>query len=96
MLYCIGFPFFCSWVCFFKFNLMVDPVFSSIMILFLYLVQSFFIYLSTERRRKETRNAFAKYLSPDMVNHIADNPESLKLGGEKKDLSLIFMVSLIV
>ena len=86
----IGFPFFCSWVCFFKFNLMVDPVFSSVMILFLYLVQSFFIYLSTEKRRKETRNAFAKYLSPDMVNHIADNPESLKLGGEKKDLSLLF------
>lgn len=36
------------------------------------------------------RKAFSSYVSPDVVNNIIKNYDSLKLGGEKKELSVLF------
>jgi adenylate cyclase len=47
-------------------------------------------YAREEANRKKTRAAFSKYLSPDMVSRVAENPSELKLGGEERDLTLLF------
>ena len=34
--------------------------------------------------------AFAQYLSPEMVNRLAESSESLVLGGERKEMTFLF------
>ncbi|HEX6588492.1 MAG TPA: adenylate/guanylate cyclase domain-containing protein [Longimicrobiales bacterium] len=42
------------------------------------------------RQAREIRSAFKKYLAPAIVDQLAANPGSLKLGGEKRQISIIF------
>lgn len=39
---------------------------------------------------EQLRLAFSSYLPPSLVNRIVENPEQLKLGGEKKEISVLF------
>ncbi|MBI5966515.1 MAG: adenylate/guanylate cyclase domain-containing protein [Deltaproteobacteria bacterium] len=47
-------------------------------------------YMTEEREKKKIRGAFQYYLSPSVVDQMLHNPEKLKLGGEKKDLTVLF------
>lgn len=40
--------------------------------------------------RRQVSDAFSRYLSPDLVAQLARDPSSLKLGGERKNLSVLF------
>ncbi|HFE39024.1 MAG TPA: adenylate/guanylate cyclase domain-containing protein [Gammaproteobacteria bacterium] len=42
------------------------------------------------KMRKEIQGAFSQYLSPDMVAKIVANPSLLNLGGEKRNLTIMF------
>ena len=42
------------------------------------------------REKRFIKNAFGKYLSPDVVAEISEDPSALTLGGEKRPLSLLF------
>ena len=42
------------------------------------------------REKRFIKGAFGKYLSPDRVAEITEDPSALKLGGEKVPLSLLF------
>jgi class 3 adenylate cyclase/CHASE2 domain-containing sensor protein len=42
------------------------------------------------REKRFIKNAFGKYLSPDVVAEIAEDPSALALGGEKRPLTLLF------
>jgi adenylate cyclase len=44
----------------------------------------------TERRQREIRQAFSRYMSPHMVAELARHPEKLKLGGEIKLITIMF------
>ncbi|MDD4356249.1 MAG: adenylate/guanylate cyclase domain-containing protein [Smithellaceae bacterium] len=49
------------------------------------------IYYTTEGRQKLfIKNAFKQYLSPDVIEQIIEHPDRLKLGGERKMLSIFF------
>jgi len=41
--------------------------------------------------REQIKGQFGTYLSPDMVNMLAKDPSLLKLGGERKEMSFLFM-----
>jgi len=43
-----------------------------------------------DREYRTIRNAFSRYLSPDMVERLARSPESLRLGGELRELTILF------
>lgn len=47
-------------------------------------------YLVTESQKDFIKTAFSKYISPDFVNEIINNPNKLKIGGEKKELTIMF------
>lgn len=47
-------------------------------------------YLTEEKEKKKIRGAFQYYLSPAIVEEMLKNPEKLKLGGEKKELTVLF------
>ncbi len=46
--------------------------------------------LSEEQNVKYIRSTFSKFVSKDVVNELLANPESLKLGGEKKEITVFF------
>jgi adenylate cyclase len=57
----------------------------------IYLASSFLNFLGTERERGEIRGAFGRYLSPALVERLAKNPGQLKLGGEMRPMTFLFM-----
>lgn len=47
-------------------------------------------YMTEEAERKKVKGAFQFYLSPEVIDQVLDNPDSLRLGGEKKELTVFF------
>ncbi len=47
-------------------------------------------YARERKMRKQVTRAFSQYLSPDLVSQLAKNPGMLKLGGEKKTITILF------
>ncbi|MFC1522441.1 CHASE2 domain-containing protein [Elusimicrobiota bacterium] len=44
-----------------------------------------------EREKKWIRNTFGQYLSPKVVSLLVENPDALRLGGEKREMTAMFM-----
>lgn len=42
------------------------------------------------RDKKQIKGAFSRMIAPAIVNEMLDNPDKLKLGGEKKDITCMF------
>jgi adenylate cyclase len=42
------------------------------------------------RDKRRIKGAFAKYVSPDVVDEIAEDPAALRLGGQKRPLTILF------
>ena len=47
-------------------------------------------FLSEERERVRIKKAFQSFVAPEVVNQIIRNPEKLRLGGERRELSILF------
>jgi adenylate cyclase len=47
--------------------------------------------LVTDRDSRKLRNAFAHYVAPTVLQEIERNPQNLKLGGEMRDVTVMFM-----
>ncbi len=47
-------------------------------------------FILSEGEKRFLRNAFSRYLSADVISQLMQNPDLLNLGGEKKDLTVIF------
>ncbi|HUW56597.1 MAG TPA: CHASE2 domain-containing protein, partial [Planctomycetota bacterium] len=46
--------------------------------------------LTEERQKRHIRNTFHHYLAPTVVAEVLKNPDALKLGGERKELTVFF------
>lgn len=71
-------------------GLLFDPLYPSVSIFVLAAGSSFYLYRRTEMQRSEIRNAFGQYVSPAVVNQLIAQPEKLTLGGEMRELTLLF------
>jgi len=47
-------------------------------------------FAEEQKRRREIQSAFSQYIAPAMVAKLVANPELLKLGGERKTMTLLF------
>lgn len=47
-------------------------------------------FLVEEREKRKVKGAFQHYLNPDVINQLLDSPQGLKLGGEKRELTVFF------
>ncbi len=56
----------------------------------LFISITFYKYITEEREKKKVRGAFSHYLSPDVIKQVLEDPEALKLGGEKRELTVFF------
>ncbi|MCL2480492.1 MAG: CHASE2 domain-containing protein [Spirochaetaceae bacterium] len=55
-----------------------------------FIIYTMFNLITTSREKAFIKNAFGHYLSQDVISQLLDNPEKLKLGGDKKELTVIF------
>lgn len=79
-----------SWIAFSQHHMLIDPVSPGIAIILLYFAETLRRYMSAENERKQVRHAFSHYMSPALVEQLASRPESLALGGEMKDMTILF------
>jgi adenylate cyclase len=78
-------------ILFFRFfGLWVTIVYPLLAILLMYTSLTLYYYLTEERERKKIKGAFNYYVSSSVVNEMLKDPERLRLGGDKKDLSVLF------
>ncbi|WP_421577148.1 CHASE2 domain-containing protein [Shinella sp. M31] len=71
-------------------NLFISPVGPTLALLFVAIGQTAFDYAEERRQRREIVRAFSQYLSPALVERLARDPSQLKLGGERRTLSILF------
>ena len=50
----------------------------------------YFNYLTEGRQRRFIKTAFRHYLSPEVIERILKDPSSLQLGGERRELTILF------
>ncbi|MEW6685234.1 MAG: adenylate/guanylate cyclase domain-containing protein [Candidatus Edwardsbacteria bacterium] len=55
-----------------------------------YLVVMIYRYVTEERRKLQIKGMFQQYMSKELVNKLLEKPEMLKLGGERKEVTVVF------
>jgi adenylate cyclase len=75
---------------FFKFNAWLNLVYPLLTMATIYLGITIYHYFKEEREKKKIRGAFQYYLTASVINEMLKDPTKLKLGGDKKDLSVLF------
>jgi adenylate cyclase len=79
-----------SWLAFANAGLLFDPVYPSLSVLAVYLAGSLISFIRTETDRLRVKRAFGHYLAAPLVEELAADPSRLKLGGETRDVTLLF------
>jgi len=73
-----------------KSRLMLSILFPVIPLSLTYILYEVYRNIVVERKSKFLRSAFSSYVSPDVVNEIIINPEKLRLGGDRRKVTLLF------
>jgi adenylate cyclase len=79
-----------SWFAFADAQLVIDPILPSVSVLCVYVVGTALLLLLTDRERQFVRGAFSLYLAPTLVERLAEDPAALTLGGETREITLLF------
>ncbi len=79
-----------SWYLFAEKLYLLDASYAVVGIAVMYTSMTYAGYAREEAERRQTRDAFSKYLSPDMVERVAGDPGALKLGGDQRQMTLLF------
>jgi len=68
----------------------MNLTYPSLNLILIYLGITGYRYMTEEKEKKKIRGAFQYYLTASVVEEMLRNPDKLKLGGEKKDLTVLF------
>ncbi len=79
-----------SWQLFLQKGLLLDPFYPSAVAIGIYMFGTLAVYLQTEGERRRVKTAFSRYMSPELVSRLADDPSGLVLGGEMRDMTVMF------
>ncbi|MBK8159509.1 MAG: adenylate/guanylate cyclase domain-containing protein [Rhodospirillaceae bacterium] len=69
---------------------LLDPLYPAGIAFFIFVAATLIGFIRTEREKAHVRGAFSRYLSPILVDQLSKNPEKLKLGGELRELTVMF------
>ena len=79
-----------SWYLYTEELVLIDVTYPGVVTVALYSVLTFSNYMREAAEKKQVRGAFAQYLSPALVEQLADEPDRLQLGGETKEMTFLF------
>ncbi|GIL40444.1 adenylate/guanylate cyclase domain-containing protein [Rhodospirillales bacterium TMPK1] len=71
-------------------HLMLDPLTPSFALTIVYALAALTAFARSEGEKRHVREAFGRYLAPSLVERLAAHPERLRLGGEMRDMSILF------
>lgn len=73
-----------------SYNVWLNLIYPLLTMITIYLGITVYRYITEEREKKKIRGAFQYYLTASVINEMLKDPSKLKLGGDKKDLSVLF------
>ncbi|MEA3028237.1 MAG: adenylate cyclase, partial [Alphaproteobacteria bacterium] len=79
-----------SWYLYSEHQLLIDFTYPLLSSLLIYLTLVFTNFVKEQAQRRQIRSAFGQYLSPTLVEQLAQSPEKLVLGGEARDMTIMF------
>lgn len=79
-----------AWYAFTVHGLLFDAVYPAMATILLYTVQVYVNHYVSERQRRQVSDAFGRYVSPVLVQRLAKESARLELGGETKDMTILF------
>jgi adenylate cyclase len=79
-----------SWFYYAHYRLLIDFTYPLLSTTTIYLTLIFTSFVREQAQRKQIRSAFAQYMSPALVEQLAQSPEKLVLGGEERELTIMF------
>ena len=79
-----------SWYFYTQQRLLIDLTYPLLSTTAVYLTLIFSSFVREQRQRKQVRGQFAQYMSPVLVEQLAQSPEKLVLGGEERELTIMF------
>ena len=79
-----------SWYFYIHDRLLVDFTYPLLSTTAIYLTLIFSSFVREQAQRRQIRSAFGQYLSPALVEQLAQSPERLVLGGEEREMTIMF------
>src|SRR6266700_408000 len=79
-----------SWYFYTQHRLLIDFTYPLMSTTAIYLTLIFSSFVREQAQRRQIRSAFGQYLSPALVEQLAQSPERLVLGGEEREMTIMF------
>lgn len=79
-----------SWFFYAKYRYLIDFTYPLLSTTAIYVTFIFSSFVREQRQRVQIRGQFAQYMSPVLVEQLAQSPEKLKLGGEEREMTIMF------
>jgi adenylate cyclase len=79
-----------SWYFYAQQRLLIDFTYPLLSTTAIYLTLIFSSFVREQAQRRQIRSAFGQYLSPALVEQLALSPEKLVLGGEEREMTIMF------
>src|SRR6266478_9248974 len=79
-----------SWYFYMQHRLLIDFTYPLLSTTSIYLTLIFASFVREQAQRRQIRSAFGQYLSPALVEQLAQSPEKLVLGGEEREMTIMF------
>jgi len=79
-----------SWYFFQQQRLLIDFTYPLLSTTLIYSTLIFSNFVREQAQRRRIKSAFSQYLSPALVAQLAQSPEKLKLGGEEREMTIMF------
>src|SRR3984957_856794 len=79
-----------SWYFFTQHRLLIDFTYPLLSTTLIYLTLIFSSFVREQAQRRQIRSAFGQYLSPALIEQLAQSPEKLVLGGEEREMTIMF------
>jgi adenylate cyclase len=79
-----------SWYFYAHYRLLLDFTYPLMSTTAIYLTLIFASFVREQAQRRQIRSAFAQYMSPVLVEQLAQAPEKLVLGGEQREMTIMF------
>jgi adenylate cyclase len=79
-----------SWYFYAHYRLLIDFTYPLLSTTAIYLTLIFTSFVREQSQRRQIRSAFGQYLSPALIEQLAQSPEKLVLGGEEREMTIMF------
>ena len=79
-----------SWYFYTQHRLLIDFTYPMLSTTSIYLTLIFTSFVREQKQRRQIRSAFGQYISPALIEQLAQSPEKLQLGGEEREMTIMF------